>query len=361
MNKAYSRINWQNEPSVNTPINEDNLNRMDMALNEIDNRVITHDTTKLNVAVANSLVKDVTFNEDTGVFTITKLNGSKVTLNTNLEKLAVNFTYDSATQRLIITLDDDTKQYVDLSALITQLEFLDSATISFTISSDGKVSASIKNGSINGEMLDPNYLAQIQVEVANAQKSASNAKKSEDNAKISETNAKTSETNAKLSEDNAKISETNALTSADRASTSETNALVSETNAKKSESNASISEKNAKASETASKTSETNAKSSEEEAKNSADLSKSYAVGTDNAVRENDSTDNSKYYSEVAKSLHEESATLLEEAKNTLEETNQKITKTKFSVNTETGELEYTSPNYNFNVTDDGMLHWEVA
>lgn len=361
MNKAYSRINWQNEPSVNTPINEDNLNRMDMALNEIDNRVITHETTKLNMAVANGLVKEVTFNEYNGVFTITKLDGSKIALNTNLEKLAVNFTYDSTTQRLIITLDDGTEQYVDLSALITQLEFLDSATISFAISSDGKVSASIKNGSITGEMLDPNYLAQIQVEVANAQKSASNAKTSEDNSKVSETNAKTSETNAKTSEDNAKISETNALTSADRASTSETNALVSETNAKKSENNAATSETNAKASETASKISETNAKASEEESKNSADLSKSYAVGTENVVRENDSTDNSKYYSEIAQSLHEESVTLLEEARNTLEETNQKITETKFSVNAETGELEYTSPTYIFNVSDDGMLHWEVA
>ena len=38
-----------------------------------------------------------------------------------------------------------------------------------------------------------------------------------------------------------------------------------------------------------------------EEAEKWANLSKSYAIGTDNAVRDGDSTDNSKYYSEQSK------------------------------------------------------------
>lgn len=41
MQKAYSRINWENDPSTNTPINENNLNKMDKAIDEIDNRVIS--------------------------------------------------------------------------------------------------------------------------------------------------------------------------------------------------------------------------------------------------------------------------------------------------------------------------------
>ena len=40
MQKAYQRINWENEPSTATPINEDNLNAMDYSLNLIDDRVI---------------------------------------------------------------------------------------------------------------------------------------------------------------------------------------------------------------------------------------------------------------------------------------------------------------------------------
>ena len=39
--KLYSRINWKNRPSRNTPINETNLGKIDYALDEIDNRVIS--------------------------------------------------------------------------------------------------------------------------------------------------------------------------------------------------------------------------------------------------------------------------------------------------------------------------------
>ncbi len=38
--KAYARITWVNEPSTDTPLNATNLNKIDVALNEIDNRVL---------------------------------------------------------------------------------------------------------------------------------------------------------------------------------------------------------------------------------------------------------------------------------------------------------------------------------
>ena len=38
--KLYSRINWKNRPSKNTPINETNLGKIDYALDEIDNRIL---------------------------------------------------------------------------------------------------------------------------------------------------------------------------------------------------------------------------------------------------------------------------------------------------------------------------------
>ena len=40
MQKVYSRINWENDPSTNTPLSEDNLNKMDYALDKIDDRVV---------------------------------------------------------------------------------------------------------------------------------------------------------------------------------------------------------------------------------------------------------------------------------------------------------------------------------
>ena len=41
MQKAYSRINWKNEPSLDTPLGANNLNKMDSALDVIDNRVLS--------------------------------------------------------------------------------------------------------------------------------------------------------------------------------------------------------------------------------------------------------------------------------------------------------------------------------
>lgn len=176
MQRAYpNRINWENEPSEETPLNETNLNKMDYALYEVDGRVVAMDTTKLDTATGNTLVQSISFDESTGTFTITKLNGTTVTINTDIEKIAVNFDYDSANQRLVITLDDGTVKYVDLSALITQYEFTDSTTIHFTVSASGGVTASIINGSVTRTMLDPNVLSDIDLAVQSAEASAQSA------------------------------------------------------------------------------------------------------------------------------------------------------------------------------------------
>ena len=179
MNKIYQRIDWENYPSSATPLNEDNLNKMDYAIDKLDDRIVTHETTKLDTAIGNNLVKNVTFTERTGVFTIEKLNGSKFTINTALEKISINFYFDPTTQKLALTLIDGTVQEIDLSALITQYEFLESDTITFEIDASGKVKANILNGSITGEKLEPNYLANVTLQANNAKTSADNAKTSE--------------------------------------------------------------------------------------------------------------------------------------------------------------------------------------
>ena len=164
MNKVYQRINWENYPSENTPINESNLNRTDYAINAIDDRVISLDTQKANVVDIANLVQSVVVDDNTGVITLTKYNGSTTQIQTTLNKIAINFEYDDDPtsphyQQLVITLDDGTKQYVDMSALITQYEFTDSSTIHFTVGNDGSVSASVIDGSITESKLQPNFLA----------------------------------------------------------------------------------------------------------------------------------------------------------------------------------------------------------
>ena len=76
MNKAYTRINWKNEPSSNTPINETNLNKMDSALDEVDNRVVEQDKTKAEKKEVETLLEDVYYDASTTELKFTKKNGT---------------------------------------------------------------------------------------------------------------------------------------------------------------------------------------------------------------------------------------------------------------------------------------------
>ena len=329
MNKTYGRINWENYPSDETPLNESNLNKIDVATDEIDNRVITLDTTKATKEEVSTLVQDVAFEEKTGIITIVKKNGSKVTIDTQMEKIAVNFSYNAGTQQIILTLIDGTKQYIDLAALITQYEFLESDTVAFSIDSAGKVSAIVKEASIQEKHLRPNYLADIKVEVAKAQASQSVAAKSESNAKASETAAATSESNAAASAtkaqsyatggtnsrtgedtDNAKYysqqsaqSQSAAATSADTANTKAEEAAASAATAKTSADNAAgsanLANEKANSAANSATIAVSNSNAAQQYASNaaaSADTAQNYAVAD---------TDSAKYYYEQARRISE--------------------------------------------------------
>lgn len=183
MNKVYVRIIWENFPSEKSPLNESNLNRMDLALDTLDNRVIEMNSTKVSVEQANQLVKEIRYDESTGKIEVEKMNGSIAVIDTKLEKLAVNFSYDSTNQKLVIILDDGTKQYVDLSELITEYEFQDGEIVYFTVK-DGKVCADIKDGSISEEKLRPNFLADIKVQVSKSEQYVGQAKGYRDETKV---------------------------------------------------------------------------------------------------------------------------------------------------------------------------------
>ena len=239
MQKAYADpTQWENYPSTKTPINERNLLKLGNAVSEIDDRVITLDLTKFNKADANALVKNITYDESNGIFTVTYLSGATAVLDTKLEKLAVNFTYDSAAQQLIITLDDGTKQYVDLKALITQYDFTDSETIYFTVETDGQVTADIKNGSITAEKLQPNYLADITVQATTAAQKAHAAAASASAAGLSEQNAAQYAENARVSAEQADLSATAALQSMEKSSEYAEEARTSAEKAEESEKSA---------------------------------------------------------------------------------------------------------------------------
>lgn len=170
MQKAYVRIHWENYPSERTALNETNLNRMDAAIDEIDNRVITLDTVKLNVADANDLMRSWTLDENTGVITIIKKDGTINRINSNIGKIAINARYDRESQSIILTYQDETTDSISLSDFIQDNEFTDTPTISMS-ATGGIVTAQVREGSIGDSHLRRNYLADIQVSEANAKAS----------------------------------------------------------------------------------------------------------------------------------------------------------------------------------------------
>lgn len=193
MQKAYDweENYWENKPSTKTPVNKTNLDKLSNAIRTIDERVITLDLTKLSKIEANGMITGITLNQDTGDITITYYSGASSVLHTLMAQIAINFDYDPVTERLIINLKDGTQKYIDLSALITQFEFLDSDVIYWTIGDDGKVKAGIKKGSITADLLQPNYLADITVQVETATQQAASAVASAKQAKIDADRAET--------------------------------------------------------------------------------------------------------------------------------------------------------------------------
>ena len=175
--KIYTRVNWKNESeSKSTPLGATNLNRMDDSLDKIDNRIIEMDNLKLDRAIANSMIKDWHVDEKTGVVTITKLDGSRVIFDLNLEKVPVDFelTPDGI---LIMRTDDNMEFTADIGALIPTFIFNNSDTISahrVNTNNGSEISFEVKDGSITGNKLQPDYLANMMSLTAQAEQTATN-------------------------------------------------------------------------------------------------------------------------------------------------------------------------------------------
>lgn len=177
LNKVYTRINWEDYPSENTDLDAYNLNQMDYAIDALDNRIISQDALKVDKSAINGNIADWTMDETTGIITITKYNGEKIIFDLNIEKIPVGFSM-SDDGIITMTTEDGTQFTADIGSMIPVLTFEDSATITVSVTGTGKnktYSFSIKTGSVTDDMLQPNYLADIRVESANASAYAQSA------------------------------------------------------------------------------------------------------------------------------------------------------------------------------------------
>ena len=212
---------------------------------------------KFDKTDAQPLLKEVTFDAQTGVFTITRQNGTTFQINTLLEKVPVQFLLED--NKLILIAEDGTRQEADLSAFIDVYTFQDSATVQFvqTMPTNRTVTASVKDKSIGFEQLKDNVYQSISDDRVAAEAAAESALAS-----------KTAAENAAAQ----------ATTKASEASQSAATALESK--------NAAVASAEA-------------AVVSEQSAERDALMAQSYAVGG-TGLRPGEDTDNAKYYAQQA-------------------------------------------------------------
>ena len=181
-------ITWKNFTDTSTPLSAANLQKSHSAINDMDNEVYAAfqlvDQTKMDKADAGSMLAGIDYYENTGTFVFHYFDSTEhpdFRINTNLEKIVVNFSYNPLTQKLELVQSDGTTVEVDLSAFVANPDLVDSTEIHWTINASGQISASIKNNSITDEKMQPNYLADITEQAGNAEASAETA---EYNAKL---------------------------------------------------------------------------------------------------------------------------------------------------------------------------------
>lgn len=188
---------------------------------------------KFDTATANEMVRSISFNAETGVFTVTTQGGAVSTIDTMLERVPASFTLEN--NQLVLTLEDGTRQTADLSAFIDTYTFTSGSTVSF--SQSGKdITAEVRDGSLALSKLTPEAQATL-ASYANraeaAQEGAQAAQAAAEAARdAAQSAAATANEKAAASSSSAAAAGASASASAGSASaakTSEDNAKASET------------------------------------------------------------------------------------------------------------------------------------
>lgn len=228
---------------------------------EVDSKVST-DT--------GDLMKTLAINLNTGVFTITKKDGTVETIDTALEKVPTNFAFveGNGMYYLRVTNTDGTSTQVDVTKLFNDYTFNNSDSIAFTVVKDGNkatITAEIRDASIGIEKLSLTAVSQLESYVSSASQSAQTAITKANEASESATNAFNSANTAVNAANSVVNSATSAQTSANNAATSASAASSSAANAT-----------------------------------SQATLAQSWAVGN-TGTRDGENTNNAKYWAEQAR------------------------------------------------------------
>jgi len=310
----YTITDWQNLPSQKTALNRTNLLHTENGVKELDNRTVQLDANKADKSQINALVKDISVDTKTGIWTITYQNGSIKTYDLDIEKVVTNFNINDQNE-LVLTLADGTQKVIDLTRFVYSVE--STATISMTIT-DRVMKAVIVDGSVTMEKLDATIQTEFRQYMLDAQSARDAALQYQKFAKRyaigdpdfpgsdndcakayyeqTKEDAETSGQNAQLAADSAAVSTTQAgiANTKAAAATSAANSTAADVLTATSKANAAAaSEQVARDKAAEAGTSQTVAGQSAAAAQASALMAKRYSDG---GVVPEDAEDNAKWY-----------------------------------------------------------------
>ena len=166
MEKSYFPYTWKDKPSIESPINSVNLNHIESGINELDNRIVVLSKDKAEKTELANVFINFEFNENSGVMTFTRFDGSKVEKDIAMEKIALNCYLEG--DNFVLELADGSKQTVSLSKFIDTYTFKSTDVIRMNV--NGKeVSADIPDGKITLEKLEATVMSAIRQYVLDAQ------------------------------------------------------------------------------------------------------------------------------------------------------------------------------------------------
>ena len=197
---------------------------LDHVVNDINNRYTKLQSDALLAENTNVLIRDISYNSQTGTFTITKKDGSVITIDTVIEKVPASMALKEETDGsvwLVITSQDGSQTKTNVTSLIedTVIKGNDVINVSSSTDSVNKVTTytlSIKPNSIGLTHVDSELTTKFE-ETQNAKTIAVQSKDLAVSAKDSAIQAKDSALTAK---NNAETYASNAKTSATKSANS---------------------------------------------------------------------------------------------------------------------------------------------
>lgn len=116
---------------------------------------------KLSTEIANTLLKESSFDSDTGVLSFTRLNGSSLSFNIPKSLVFKSALFEEETNEIVITWSDKSKSRIPVEGLVDIYTGSENNIIQIVVSEDNKISATIKNDSITRSLLSPDIQTEL--------------------------------------------------------------------------------------------------------------------------------------------------------------------------------------------------------